>query len=322
MRIRKRFPPSSLSSDPHLTPSPPLVQLQTPTNPQPSDPPNLPLPNQQVMIGTEKTRWVHHEHKLQDLDGEEVKDERPSEEEKNNHIIRKSSSLGQDSSTHQILPQANSHQVIERWFEGDHKVFPLKKRIVREEINTEDKDKKMMGKMKMKSKTNKKCAKVYSEDQEEEGSERSKTKSKSQSSDNKRGSEIMEGSRCSRVNGRGWRCGQQTLVGYSLCEHHLGKGRLRSMASVRSRALVNTRVAPKKFVPEPESESEELLDDVHDDLDDDDDDDDDDHGGGALMVRKKRMRLGVVKARSIRSLLGQTDSGVHVVADDDNKNRS
>ncbi|KAG8059291.1 hypothetical protein GUJ93_ZPchr0002g23845 [Zizania palustris] len=40
---------------------------------------------------------------------------------------------------------------------------------------------------------------------------------------------LMEGSRCSRVNGRGWRCSQPTLVGYSLCEHHLGKGRMRSL---------------------------------------------------------------------------------------------
>uniref|UniRef100_A0ACD5YU29 Uncharacterized protein n=1 Tax=Avena sativa TaxID=4498 RepID=A0ACD5YU29_AVESA len=39
---------------------------------------------------------------------------------------------------------------------------------------------------------------------------------------------LLEGSRCSRVNGRGWRCSQPTLVGYSLCEHHLGKGRLQS----------------------------------------------------------------------------------------------
>jgi WRC len=38
---------------------------------------------------------------------------------------------------------------------------------------------------------------------------------------------LMEGSRCSRINGRGWRCAQPTLVGYSLCEHHLGKGRSR-----------------------------------------------------------------------------------------------
>uniref|UniRef100_A0ACD5ZAF5 Uncharacterized protein n=1 Tax=Avena sativa TaxID=4498 RepID=A0ACD5ZAF5_AVESA len=43
---------------------------------------------------------------------------------------------------------------------------------------------------------------------------------------------LLEGSRCSRVNGRGWRCSQPTLVGYSLCEHHLGKGRQsRSAAS-------------------------------------------------------------------------------------------
>ncbi|KAF7086043.1 hypothetical protein CFC21_089399 [Triticum aestivum] len=42
---------------------------------------------------------------------------------------------------------------------------------------------------------------------------------------------LMEGSRCSRVNGLGWRCSQPTLVGYSLCEHHLGKGRGQRSAS-------------------------------------------------------------------------------------------
>ncbi|KQK19083.1 uncharacterized protein LOC104581615 [Brachypodium distachyon] len=42
---------------------------------------------------------------------------------------------------------------------------------------------------------------------------------------------LLEGSRCSRVNGRGWRCSQPTLVGYSLCEHHLGKGRTRSASA-------------------------------------------------------------------------------------------
>ncbi|KAG8072596.1 hypothetical protein GUJ93_ZPchr0006g45520 [Zizania palustris] len=47
---------------------------------------------------------------------------------------------------------------------------------------------------------------------------------------------LMEGSRCSRVNGRGWRCSQQTLVGYSLCEHHLGKGRMRSVTGGRGGA--------------------------------------------------------------------------------------
>ncbi|KAI3760557.1 hypothetical protein L1987_50953 [Smallanthus sonchifolius] len=68
---------------------------------------------------------------------------------------------------------------------------------------------------------------------------------------------IMEGSRCSRVNGRGWRCSQETLVGYSLCEHHLGKGRLGSMTSVRGRSQT---VALKE---------------QHNDDDDDDDEEDD-----------------------------------------------
>uniref|UniRef100_A0ACD5YUY9 Uncharacterized protein n=1 Tax=Avena sativa TaxID=4498 RepID=A0ACD5YUY9_AVESA len=45
---------------------------------------------------------------------------------------------------------------------------------------------------------------------------------------------LLEGSRCSRVNGRGWRCSQPTLVGYSLCEHHLGKGRQQSRSAANS----------------------------------------------------------------------------------------
>eukprot|EP01018_Ginkgo_biloba_P005903 Gb_10673 [translate_table: standard] len=42
-------------------------------------------------------------------------------------------------------------------------------------------------------------------------------------------SECSGGSQCRRMNGRGWRCSQRTLVGYALCEHHLGKGRLKSI---------------------------------------------------------------------------------------------
>lgn len=53
---------------------------------------------------------------------------------------------------------------------------------------------------------------------------------------------LLEGSRCSRVNGRGWRCSQPTLVGYSLCEHHLGKGRMRSAAAARAAAGGNAVV--------------------------------------------------------------------------------
>ncbi|ONK75038.1 uncharacterized protein A4U43_C03F12680 [Asparagus officinalis] len=29
--------------------------------------------------------------------------------------------------------------------------------------------------------------------------------------------------RCTRVNGKGWRCSRLTKVGYALCDHHLGK---------------------------------------------------------------------------------------------------
>ena len=77
---------------------------------------------------------------------------------------------------------------------------------------------------------------------------------------------LMEGSRCSRVNGRGWRCSQQTLIGYSLCEHHLGKGRLRSISSVRVRSSNNV---------------------------------------GTGKPKKKEVKVGVVKARSMSSLLDE-----------------
>ncbi|MQL97754.1 hypothetical protein Taro_030449 [Colocasia esculenta] len=82
---------------------------------------------------------------------------------------------------------------------------------------------------------------------------------------------LMEGSRCSRVNGRGWRCCQQTLVGYSLCEHHLGKGRLRSVSSVRS----NGRARKEEDV------------------------------GDLPGSKRRRNNVGMVKARSLSSLLHQ-----------------
>ena len=90
---------------------------------------------------------------------------------------------------------------------------------------------------------------------------------------------LMEGSRCSRVNGRGWRCCQQTLVGYSLCEHHLGKGRLRSVNSVKC----NERV--KRSDEELESEEKTT---------------------STTEKKKKKRKVGTVKARSISSLLHQT----------------
>ncbi|KAF0902595.1 hypothetical protein E2562_018089 [Oryza meyeriana var. granulata] len=59
---------------------------------------------------------------------------------------------------------------------------------------------------------------------------------------------LMEGSRCSRVNGRGWRCSQPTLVGYALCEHHLGKGRMRSVTGGASQ-LGRTEHRPATRIP-------------------------------------------------------------------------
>ncbi|CAL9048483.1 unnamed protein product [Musa banksii] len=100
---------------------------------------------------------------------------------------------------------------------------------------------------------------------------------------------LVEGSRCSRVNGRGWRCCQQTLVGYSLCEHHLGKGRLRSVSSVRGQlgtSQLKWSIDGKNGVlsstsPREDEEEEE--------------------------ERKKRKTTGMVKARSISSLLDDTN---------------
>ena len=89
----------------------------------------------------------------------------------------------------------------------------------------------------------------------------------------KKSGALEEGSRCSRVNGRGWRCFQQTLYGYSLCEHHLGKGRVRSMN--KSAGGRGGRDKKKAMVVE---------------------------------VKSKRVKLGMVKARSISSLLGQTST--------------
>lgn len=64
----------------------------------------------------------------------------------------------------------------------------------------------------------------------------------------------MEGSRCSRVNGRGWRCSQLTLIGYSLCEHHLGKGRIKSINSVNMKnSSSRTRTPTKKMREEEEN---------------------------------------------------------------------
>ncbi|KAG7027782.1 hypothetical protein SDJN02_08959, partial [Cucurbita argyrosperma subsp. argyrosperma] len=162
-----------------------------------------------------------------------------------------------------VVPQSTSSpQVVGRWGERERE-FPLKKRRSDDHNNN--------GNKKMKKK------------QEEHQSKMGLNLAGKRKS---RGGALMEGSRCSRVNGRGWRCCQQTLVGYSLCEHHLGKGRLRSMNSVRSRSSAATVVEKednKKPSPSPSPRPP------------------------LTLTSKKRTKLGVVKARSISSLLGQPD---------------
>nr|GMD39731.1 WRC protein [Ipomoea batatas] len=197
------------------------------------------------------------------------------------------------------LPFSSSHQ-DGRWCGGEREV-PLKKRRGNgfEKYETTNKP------PKMKSKTNKKCV-------QESGNGGDHVAAAAAVKKSKRGSEIVEGSRCSRVNGRGWRCCQQTLVGYSLCEHHLGKGRLRSVNAVKNRQMGESTNAKTK--PHNAEESAETSWDSSKEKplllleNSDDDDDDNNEREKPSSGAKKRVKLGMVKARSISSLLGQTDN--------------
>lgn len=358
MRIRKRpvLFPSSLSplSDPHLiSRSPVVVQLNeaasTAAKHSPSSssssavlhrhaaswsldrcqPSNQSLPS----IGKPSNGWdcpsvigesgAHRQHNKQDPLEEVVGREESGEDsrEKGNHT-RKGRNLALETLAGVVSPLSPS-STQDRWYE-EEKAIPLKKRRgALEENNAAATHSKKM-KAKMKTKMNKKCSSRNEDSTEEEDEEEKGEETKvddvnvnvSVSKKRVRGSALMEGSRCSRVNGRGWRCCQQTLVGYSLCEHHLGKGRLRSMTSVRSRSIAST--APKKVhihhlssssssslekqntsVAEPFGEEEEEK--------------------KPEIITKKRMKLGVVKARSISSLLGQTNTQITAVAHENSK---
>nr|XP_027065645.1 uncharacterized protein LOC113691619 isoform X2 [Coffea arabica] len=339
MRIRKRFPPSaSISSaapsDPQLNRSPvvqPLIQVNPHqnlhmvqeeakhNNPKNPDPQNQPFqqPNSQAITTTnENPTWdflnsgVDEEKlKQKEIEGKEIKDERCSCND-----TRKDSIQGELSTTQFPLPSSSSSPVIERWCEGD-KVVPLKKRKGSfETINIASKE---TTKAKMKSKTNKKCLL-----QSGDGHEGIKnTMSSAGAKKSKRGSVIMEGSRCSRVNGRGWRCCQQTLVGYSLCEHHLGKGRLRSMTSVRNSAMTNQIGANEKdeiTAPLSRLQEKEVVKSLSSKINSNDFDEQDDDEKKPLVGVKKRMKLGAVKARSMSSLLGQTDTNMVVGSNGNN----
>ena len=231
-----------------------------------------------------------------------------------------------------------------RWCEGE-KAIPLKKRrggfenVQKNNSNNDNNNmNKKMNKIKtrMKTKLNKdqECLvqdDTVKEEEAEDVDEVEKVKETKPdvkvSKKRARGGALMEGSRCSRVNGRGWRCCQQTLVGYSLCEHHLGKGRLRSMTSVRSRSIATTTTstttsAPKKLNQVPLSGASSSSSSPHDekqtkcvtDLDPPlgNDDGEDNDEKKPVMATKKRMKLGMVKARSISSLLGQANTEIAI----------
>ncbi|XP_020212099.1 uncharacterized protein LOC109796738 isoform X2 [Cajanus cajan] len=339
MRIRKRpvLFPSSLSplplSDPHLiNRSPVMVQLSdaTPTAPKPSPaavlhhhaasaPPSSldrRQPSDQPSNGSDEPSGIgesgaHRQHNKQDPLDEVVRREESGED-------RKGRALSLETSQAKVLPPFSPSSTRDgRWYEGE-KAIPLKKRrgSFEENNNATHNNKKM--KAKMKTKMNKKCS-TRDEDSMGEEDEGEETKVEMNVSKKRaRGSALMEGSRCSRVNGRGWRCCQQTLVGYSLCEHHLGKGRLRSMTSVRSRSIIASS-APKKVhhvpLPSPssslEKQSECVVANAESFVEDE-------KKPEMMTITKKRMKLGMVKARSISSLLGQTNTHIAAVVHENN----
>lgn len=330
--------PSSLSplplSDPHLiNRSPVMVQLSdaTPTAPKPSPaavlhhhaasaPPSSldrRQPSDQPSNGSDEPSGIgesgaHRQHNKQDPLDEVVRREESGED-------RKGRALSLETSQAKVLPPFSHSSTRDgRWYEGE-KAIPLKKRrgSFEENNNATHNNKKM--KAKMKTKMNKKCS-TRDEDSMGEEDEGEETKVEMNVSKKRaRGSALMEGSRCSRVNGRGWRCCQQTLVGYSLCEHHLGKGRLRSMTSVRSRSIIASS-APKKVhhvpLPSPsssslEKQSECVVANAESFVEDE-------KKPEMMTITKKRMKLGMVKARSISSLLGQTNTHIAAVAHENN----
>ncbi|XP_073283651.1 uncharacterized protein [Primulina huaijiensis] len=280
MRIRKRFPPPSTSSDLHLSQS--AAAQQQPEASQTNDP--LGQPSDKVMvISDSNTIWAQPEddnnYGVKTKLKESGDDEKRREEQKKKCAgddIRENNIPYEEEFTNNNFMQQYSSAAAAK---GDTKALvPLKKR--RGSFERSPNDETQMS-ARMKSKTNKKCdlsTRTGHDDAQNINNSSSVTRTKK----SKRGNVIMEGSRCSRVNGRGWRCCQPTLVGYALCEHHLGKGRVRSMSSVRqSHHEVDCRGGAL-----PMSSGDLGL--QH-----------------PLVVTKKRTKVGLVKARSISSLLSQ-----------------
>ncbi|KAL2326910.1 hypothetical protein Fmac_020337 [Flemingia macrophylla] len=294
--------------------------------PQPSDPPiGNPTNGSDASTGEQRGRQHKKQESLLVEDGRREEDGRG---QKGNDTRKASFSCSKTST--ETFPSSNPPKEDGGWCEGE-KAFPLKKRRGRMEHALEDnnningnddndnKSSKMKMKTRMKAKMNKKCSRRDKEE-EEENKDEVKRETKTESNVGKkraRGGALMEGSRCSRVNGRGWRCCQQTLVGYSLCEHHLGKGRLRSMTSVRNKSIGTTTTTGatknNNNMAQSESSSEKQRIIKGNDAGKNDE-------KKPLVGTRKRMKLGMVKARSISSLLGQTNTEIVAVAEDnDNK---
>lgn len=341
MRIRKRqarLPLSALSpvplSDP-LSSRSCLVQLRPahdddkaggPVGPRPSDRPNRPpqpvVPETEGRDSSDSAAAGEENRRKRDFPELLQGEEEDGGEQKGND----SSASAVEYPSWAPANSLPSYQA-ERWGEGE-RAFPLKKRrgSLGETAMLDGKDsgfKKMKLVKSGNSRTSKKDARrddseedddgEFEEGRDQGGGEEKKIVVGIESSGAKkrgRGGVLMEGSRCSRVNGRGWRCCQQTLVGYSLCEHHLGKGRLRSMTSVRSKSKRPNsssssranELLPEERALDPPSKAEGA--------EDGDEEDDGDIEDKAAL--KKKVKLGMVKARSMSSLLGQTSSATAI----------
>ncbi|XVE75734.1 hypothetical protein DITRI_Ditri12bG0116500 [Diplodiscus trichospermus] len=358
--------PVPLSSDPNSNRSPvvqlpPQQQPPLPTpcfDPQPSDHPNHPIGQQLTTQGRDSSafpgRTTAHGPELKEKQDYMVLkqgggEEQRGEGEKSNYT-RNKSVLGAELGTGSLSQSSSSHQAVGSWGEGE-KAFPLKKRRGSFESKGDDdamimeKDnykKVIINSNKMKTKMNKKFVQLQNDNEQEEKEMIKDNASSTVDNNNNnnhpssakkrgRGGALMEGSRCSRVNGRGWRCCQQTLVGYSLCEHHLGKGRLRSMTSVRSRCLAsNNNAAKKEEEPtnndndkplsnysSPSQQAKQTKRELLGENGENGNDQEKEDKKPLMTSSKKRVKIGMVKARSISSLLGQNDKAIAVA--DDNK---
>ncbi|GFY99831.1 hypothetical protein Acr_13g0012310 [Actinidia rufa] len=182
---------------------------------------------------------------------------------------------GVQTSTDNSISSSPSHEEG-HWCEED-KVFPLKKR--RTTFTSKVRVTSLMHKQQ-----NERVSKTYDHkngrgDRDDEPVEKHEAKRRES-----KGEMMREAWRCSRRNGRGWRCHRQALEGHSMCQHHLSQARLRNSRFNGVRSQNGPNIQPK-----------EVCDSWY--LEDEDSD------GDSEMGFKKR---GVLKARSMRSLLGQT----------------